>query len=372
MFAFAVCLLLLGSKGIMGLHTGLSGDFDMLLTASLTAAVYYWVGYVDFGKKRSLYLAALCTGLAFYCKGTAGFIFLPGMALYGWLRKDTMPSRPVKPILLAIGLYVMIVASWILLLTLYGKTGPDSHYNSGGTLETMFLHDTFRRFGSTSFDPGKYKQDYAYFISALDVRLNLWNYLLYLMVALGIYKLYTHRKQWLSYLRREDNRLMVLSILLVLPLAVLLTIGTNKHDWYLAPACCFLAYIIIKLVAIAGAKFRAAYYLCAALLVFTLIRHVHYMQTLPDDLHTAFSNTQAPFNRQKPLLLFRFPTQHILLYTKWLRSNVVKQEDNAALLLTNYPHHTLIFRATDVNDLPETLRAQPIKIVDEYAIVNIP
>ncbi len=94
--AFITCLILLSCKAIIGWHVGLNGDFDATLVLFLTLSAYSFYRYAENGDKNQILLTALYTGLAFYTKGSAAFIFLPGFLLYLLISgnlKNTIKSR---------------------------------------------------------------------------------------------------------------------------------------------------------------------------------------------------------------------------------------------------------------------------------------
>lgn len=85
--AFYTCLILLSCKAVIGQHVGLSGDFDALLLLFLTMSTYYLLLFLEFEHTWALNVAALFLGLAFYTKGIAAFVYVPGIAMYIGLRK---------------------------------------------------------------------------------------------------------------------------------------------------------------------------------------------------------------------------------------------------------------------------------------------
>src|SRR5262249_154660 len=80
--AFITCLILLTCKAVIGSHVGRSGDTDAFLLLFLTASLYYFLLFIDFGKRSAIFPSAIFWGLAFYAKGTTSFLLLPGLALY--------------------------------------------------------------------------------------------------------------------------------------------------------------------------------------------------------------------------------------------------------------------------------------------------
>lgn len=83
---FLAGLVLLTTKGYMGAHVARSGDFDALLTLWETAyllSFFLFLSHTDLPKKRKwMYWMAAFIALAGLTKGIAGFLFLPGLALF--------------------------------------------------------------------------------------------------------------------------------------------------------------------------------------------------------------------------------------------------------------------------------------------------
>jgi 4-amino-4-deoxy-L-arabinose transferase-like glycosyltransferase len=83
---FLAGLVLVTVKGYVGAHVSRSGDFDSLLTLWETAYLlgfFTFFSHTDFTKKKKwLYLTAIFVALAGLTKGIAGFLFLPGIALF--------------------------------------------------------------------------------------------------------------------------------------------------------------------------------------------------------------------------------------------------------------------------------------------------
>ncbi|MGE5317095.1 MAG: ArnT family glycosyltransferase, partial [Chloroflexota bacterium] len=88
--AFFTCIILLTVDGIVGKHVGRTGDFDALMLLFLLISVYYFLSYVDFNSKKGLFLSAVFLGLAFYTKGLASLIIVPGLFVYAVFTKKLL------------------------------------------------------------------------------------------------------------------------------------------------------------------------------------------------------------------------------------------------------------------------------------------
>jgi len=270
------CFILLSCTAVLGIHTGLTGDFDALLLFFLLAAAYHFICYTDFGEPNAIYLTALFTGLAFYAKGPAALVYIPGYILYGSIRTGGIKWLKDYRIWVAVSIVLLFICSWILLVIIYGHGPGASHYGSSNAIETMLVYDTWQRLTSTGFEGGQVR-NYMFFFEALDVRFNLWNYVFYATVAAGLYQLARHSKAAWIFLKSPENRMLLYSICIILPIALLLTFARYKYDWYLAPAFFFIAYILSAGIGYCLRRWIIGRVIFALLLGFTLLRQGWYI-----------------------------------------------------------------------------------------------
>ncbi len=324
--AFLTCLVLLSCKAVLGTHVGITGDYDALLLCLLTISAYYFVRYAEYGKANAIYGVALFTAIAFYTKGTAAFIYLPGFILYLLYRNKLLTVIRSPRTWIASLLFMIICTSWVGLVLLHGQYNTQSFYGSKNTLETMLFHDTIRRLASTDFEQ-VYVPDHFFFFTTIDSRLNLWNYLFYVSVLTGLVLLYRNRNSFLIFITRPSNRLTLFSLFLATPLIVVLTIATNKHAWYLVPAFGFIAFITVKGIMYLAGRWKPVFAICSCLFVFTITRQFVYLNTRPRELHDLFNPGNAYFKQCKQVVLAGGqPAQRIFLYLEWLNIPLVKRD----------------------------------------------
>jgi len=243
--ALLTCGILLSCKAAIGTHLGLTGDFDAPLIFFLAASAYYFFSYLQEGKSRDLIITAVFTGLAWYIKGLAGLLYLPGFFLFGTIRKGNLKWILKQEVFIACFILMLVIISWIAMVAVYGKTNAVNHYASGNAIRTMLVEDTWHRLTSSSFEGGQ-APDYFFFISVIDARLNLWNYLFYLSIGLGLYKASRYRSQFYSLLRKDQNGLILFAMCILVPPALMLTFAANKYSWYLAPIFWAIAVITAR------------------------------------------------------------------------------------------------------------------------------
>jgi 4-amino-4-deoxy-L-arabinose transferase-like glycosyltransferase len=322
--AFACCLVLCSCKAIFGIHIGITGDYDAMLLLLLTLSAYYFIIYIEAEHRNSngILLTGLFTGLAFYTKGPAAFLYIPGFLVYAIYRGRFRNILKDIRTWFAVLILIVSVLSWAWLILNYGAHSAHSFYGTHNAFETMFLKDTYKRMTSTNFEAGR-KADYLFLFKTLDSKLNLWNYLFYLSIASGLYLLYKKRHRLKAFLSSHKMRSVVFAVCMTAPLCILLTFAATKYDWYLAPVWGFLVLILVRGIFYLSRRWRPLLYVAALLLVFTLVRQFVYLATLPADMHDLFSNKNQNFARAGKVVAIGQPRQNAYLYLKWLNKPII-------------------------------------------------
>ncbi len=366
--ALLTCLILLSTKTILGWHSALTGDYDILLTLFLLTSVYYFIDYCDSKSAYSLYLSSIFTGLAFYTKGTAAFIFLPGFALYLLITKELTQTIKSRAFLFSTCIIMAIVGSWLLALTMYGNRFDTSFYGSKNALSTLFLDDTLRRIADSRFQDKSSTSPFFVFI-AMDVRLNLWSYFIYIAVAVLISKVLKIKAiEIKKAVAERTNRLVVLSICIVCPLFLILTFSKTQHDWYLIPAFVIIAYLIASFILAIGRKWKGIYYLSFLLLVFTMGRQMYYMHEQPTILHNTFNRQNPLLKSAREIVTIGMPRHHIYLYMQWMHLSAVKLTNS--LELPTQKGKLLLLCTDQLKEIPDN-SITTLQIFDEFVIARI-
>lgn len=328
--AFFTCLVLMSCKAVFGLHIGLTADFDAPLLLFLTASVYHFSLYLALARTQDALLLALFTGLAFYTKGPAALVLVPGFLLYILVKKKWWVFRSVKS-WAAVLVLITIVCSWFFLLAKFGVVSKNSFYGSKNAIETMLVHDTFQRLTNPAFDiTGNTGNVYLFFFEVLDARLNLWNYVFYVGVFIGIYSLLIGRYSIKQIVAEEKYNTILLSACLIFPLALILTVAATKNNWYLAPLFMFVGFIATRTMEYMGKKQTWMYVVFGALLIFTFLRQVVYVASLPTLTHRVLCNNRLLQNRE--IIVAGSLPQDLILHLKWLNAKPVQ----LSRLPTNY------------------------------------
>lgn len=364
--AFLSCLILLGCSSLMGLHAGITADYDTMLMLFLVLSAYYFIRFTDFGEFRALYAVALFTGLAFYTKGTAAVIFLPGFLLYLVFKGKVKLLLTSKHAWGSFILFAIIVLSWVLIAVIYAAPSDHSFYGSKNAIETMLVHDTYRRLTSKDFGTGD-MYDGLFFIKGMDMRMNLWNYLFYISAATGLFMLYKNRSRIKPFVNQTSNRFTVFSICIAVPVVLVLNFSLNMHDWYFVPVWGFIAFITVKGIRYWGCVWKITYYGFAALCVFTIVRQFLFLYSLPDDLNNNLSAGDIMFKNKNYIVLTDNPKQNMLVYLGWIGNGFQKVTDPE--LLPQHAGKIIIIQKDKLATYSPYIR--PIKYFDEYCMGEI-
>lgn len=319
-FAFLVCVSLMACKGIIGPHVGRTGDFDALLVCLLTISVYHFCMFTDFGKNRSAILSGFFLGLAFYTKGTASVLLVPGMLIY------LLFTRKFKAVFMnrfpwaGIIIYFIAAFSWVVIQKIYGERFSDSVYGSSNVLETMFINDTMQRFFSSAFKWSVDREPLAV-LKILDAKINLWNYFFYISVILALLIGFRGKAKPDEHKLFFKNPLITLSFSLFFSLAILLSAGNHVNVWYLAPVLLFAMIITLNGFVYLSSKIQIFNIVFLALLAFTLARHFIYLNTPDRKLKNLMEKERLNIsNAEKAYVTGSLPDA--FLYFKWYNPNV--------------------------------------------------
>ncbi len=300
LFAALVLGMVISVKGIIGFHVGRTGDTDSILLLFLTAFLYCFLTFLDFGRRWAIFPAALCFGLAFYTKSFAAFLVLPGVLAYMLVtdRKKIFSKEILAGSLLAF----LIIAGWIL-FTMNGSRGAGTDQNM---FQTMFNTDLVRRFTDNSFEAGF---DLFYIFHVLDMSFNIWNYLLYLAGFIALLRIIRFKKST----GLKQNKLLLLALLVTAAYAIILSLSMNKHRWYLAPAIPFFAILTAEFIYFLNARY--SWVLPAFLILFaTLIIKRFVELNNPDQSVSVFFRDHSESLRQAEQLLVDKSVSQDLVY----------------------------------------------------------
>jgi 4-amino-4-deoxy-L-arabinose transferase-like glycosyltransferase len=321
---FFTCIILLTADGLIGDHVGRTGDFDAPLLLFLLLSIFHFVKYLDFNKKYSLMYAAIFLGLAFYTKGLASLIIVPGLFLYTLISRKVMIILKDKMLWFSAIVFLAFVASWFTLVHFYGLKFVSSYYDTSNSFQTMWKYDILHRLTSGFYDKNA-QQDYAFFFSYLDVKFNLWNYVFYLSLLFLLIAYLKHGKY------KSSNEPLVLKIRLLsscifLSLGLLLSLSAEAHFWYMTPALPFIAIFMATGVVQLQENFKFFSLVITILLVFTLGRKIVELNNTGKYPQFLTLSTLT-IKEADTIILYGMNRQDYLLYLKFNNKNVQLSKD---------------------------------------------
>jgi len=336
LFAFTCSLILLSCKGILGFHVARNGDFDATLILFEIAAIYYFLSFLNGRNKNHILFCGLFFGLAFWAKGTAFLLLIPGLILYLVFAGKIKTFLAQKGTWLSIGIFTFVTAAYFILSFIYAKTfdSNQSFYHNKNAVETMLFNDTYQRFFDINFGNDK-KPDYFYVFHNLDARFNIWNYVLYLTLIVIL----------LIKLRRSNNPtkkielppLLSFSLILFLSIAAILTISADKKTWYLAPAIPFASIITGYGIFWFIQSYQKFKLLPAGLMVFLLFRHYSFLTSPFGDINTFWDSQKESIKSADRIFIEDYPSQSLHLLLLWTQKNVFYRGE-----LSELPPHTIV------------------------------
>ncbi|MEM6262740.1 MAG: glycosyltransferase family 39 protein [Bacteroidota bacterium] len=322
-FAFLCCMILMTCKGIIGHHVGRTGDTDSILLCCLMGFVYAMALYLDKNKPGAIIWAGLCLGLAFYAKGTAFVLYLPALFFYSLFRGKALRIIGDYRAWISMILVLGVIFSWRVLVTQYGQEFETATHMGKNSWEVLIYYDTFHRF----FTPGvegnsSTTADYAFFFSALDVKFNLWNYVFYLGIAAGMALLWKHKHRFRHLLAEDQNRLLLISTLLVVTQGIILTVSQSKLVWYITPLLPFAAIWAGWFVAFSSKKKTWMVYIWVLLWLLTFGRQFYYLHQVEEDRGHFLRNNKDKIVAADKLWIYNSLHQDIRLYADWYNAEV--------------------------------------------------
>ena len=145
--------------------------------------------------------------------------------------------------------------------------GPDN------LLQAMFFRDGLQRLTDPDFEPGAQPW---YVFQALDIRFGPLIYALYAAVPWLVWKLGAR-----AILRRvEEGPFVLFSVCITASVLLLLHFSSNKHNWYVAPAIPYLAYLFARAVRWVPVSERVYRWLAVGLVCLSLVTRL-------EDMHRA-------------------------------------------------------------------------------------
>jgi 4-amino-4-deoxy-L-arabinose transferase-like glycosyltransferase len=355
-FALLSIGILFCCKAVLGNHAGLSGDFDMLLTTLLTASLFHFLKFIIYRKGIDLMWSFFWISIAFYVKGPAAFVYLPGFFLSIMFMGRFRDTIFRLHFLIGILMISVAIVTWVYIAIYLRKDSHNDFYGSRNSIETLFIHDPF----IDHAEGAKINRSVFFLFNAIDVRYNIWNYIFYLGLASGISILIRERGKINQYFKKKW--FVVLAILIPLPYCLVLTFGSNQHDWYILPLLLFIIYLTSKGVVLLCRKWASFIYLAIGVFLFTFFREIIYLSTQSKTLHNFFARNEL-HNCQK-INILKPIGQNYMLYYDWKGIDLKE----IPLIEAKKHHGECIFYNKEENSLTSADHITELSGVDGYVL----
>jgi 4-amino-4-deoxy-L-arabinose transferase-like glycosyltransferase len=313
-------LVLLTCKAILWDHIGLTGDYDGLLLLFVGLHTIHLFQFNESRKIKHLILSSIFLGLGFYTKGFAAFMITPFVLLYFFIDKNSfIYSNPPPLRILIVNKLVVIgfVLSWIIISLNYIDYPIKSHYNSANQLETMLYHDIFQRLFSSNFENKQTHHSLLFFFTATDIRMNIWNYFFIAFTVINLFKINIPNDA-------KIKSILILSYIIIYPIAIFLSFTSTQHNWYLAPVFPFMAIVIAINVFILVSKSKF-YYFILFLILFLSIRHNFHLLERRNEVQVTGKYKPSTYDEN---IYYTNINQKVLLFLIYNEYNPIKSNDS--------------------------------------------
>lgn len=318
--ALFVLLMAIGLSGYIGFHVGRSGDTDGMLTLWLTCGLFSFLeSFRKEGAGKYLIISAVFFGLAFYTKGAAILLFIPGLVLYALIQRLAWLKKRTWMLITAALIFFIIAGSWVWIQYQYGhKNFAPSSKGTSSTFKQMFVYDVLKRFSDDSFSHNG--RNYFALFPSLDVVLGWWAYLFYASGLFGVYLVVKKGFRTL-FSQLKKSPLLLLSIIQVIFISLVYSLSVDKHRWYLAPFLVF--FLVIVAYAIDWLRKKNQWVLPVFLAVgimaiATRLISVNMPKTV---VSSSFASNLSIIEKVDKVILLTEARQSHYLYLKWHAEN---------------------------------------------------
>jgi hypothetical protein len=218
---FASGLVLVTSVGFIDYHVSRNGDFDAMLSMWIFFYTTQFFLYFEFKERKNLILASLFLALAILTKGIAGCLFLPGIFVFLFFKKNYLTLFKTKTIYIIPLMGILFGASYYFLR---------EHYNPGYIKAVIENEITGRYVNANEGHTG----GITYYIDLLtDVHYKFWIY----CIPIALVFVFVRAEKKLKWL-------CLFLFFQALSYLIVITFSHTKLPWYDAPFFGFFAAII--------------------------------------------------------------------------------------------------------------------------------
>ena len=317
-FLFAASLLTI--KGVLGPHTGRTGDMDaFLILFSFLMVISAWE-FLHSRQGKWLIWAAIFFVFAFYSKGTAVFLLLPGLGLTFLYHERNFKFMGSKHFIAAVLVLLAGVFSWLLLIKMLGATYNSPVHDGKNAWEVMWGYETFGRLTSYHQEAIETHSDWDFLFVALDVYVGIWFIASVALIILQL-ALKSFRKQFLA--RTNFTGLQIL--IFALPAMLIVHFSANRFGWYIAPLTPFILLLPLGAVIRLHAKWRFSWLIYLLLFVVSLGIQVNGFVKIkgselrgPNDAHNFAQTNQALLQSLEQPIVINESGHVLYLECKWV------------------------------------------------------
>jgi len=214
-------LVLVTSKGYIGLHVARTGDYDTLLTLFMTGSALLFFGLTRQIKSKWVYGFAALQILAIWTKGVAGLLFLPSFVLY------VLYKQKIKAFLTNKHIYLGALAVIVLGLGYY----PLREWVDAGYIQAIWNNELGGRY-TTVIEGHKHPFSH-YFTQLYYYQWAYWIVMLPVALCFGLFSTDKRYKEFTIY-----------SLFITIGYLLIISNADTKVFWYNAPLFPFLAFQI--------------------------------------------------------------------------------------------------------------------------------
>lgn len=218
---FAVLALVLN---VSYLYYSRTAMLDVILTAFITASVFYFLKFQKEKRNIDLVLTGISVGLAVMVKSIVGFLPLGIFFLFyifSFIKKDSNFKEAIKELSIITFSSLAVCAPWhIYMWFLHGSDFINSYFG----------YHLFKRYTSAIEDKGG---PWYYYFVVIRNTMRVWYLVLLPSIAYFIFKLYKEKFS-------KDKIIILIAVFVVM---IFFSTSSSKLKWYIMPIYPFLAII---------------------------------------------------------------------------------------------------------------------------------
>lgn len=220
-FGAITVLILITCNGYIGVHVARTGDYDAILTLFLLFSGLFFFSFIETKKIKHLYLFFIFLTLGCLTKGIAGLLFAPAYMLYAIYRKKFLKLLKNKHLYFGILGFVLIIGGYYLIREALNP----------GYLQAIADNELGGRYVRVM---GNHKKGFFYYLNSMINR--DFRGLAFLIPLGAVIGLLSKNSKIL--------KITVFSLIMAGVHFLVISMATNKLQWYNVPEFPWLAIIM--------------------------------------------------------------------------------------------------------------------------------